>query len=163
MSRREGGFVRWGTRARARSVAIPPLCGQTKSRSTWVIRGRHGRLCRDRPLLSSVWHSGSRPFPNERPVLTSPSSPSTQWPVRVKNSQAPGPRVQCMPECFQCRDWSTSSNHRAGGWGRRETGQLMIVNCTWFAVIKKKSKCWWAKDTDVIMGSVNERLGLQRL
>lgn len=33
----------------------------------------------------------------------------------------------------------------------------MIINCTWFAV--KESKCWCAKDTGVIMASVNEGLG----
>lgn len=34
----------------------------TKSRSTRIIRGRHGRLCWDGPLQSSVWHSDGRPL-----------------------------------------------------------------------------------------------------
>lgn len=32
----------------------------------------------------------------------------------------------------------------------------MIINCTWFAV--KESERWCAKDTGVIMASVNEGL-----
>lgn len=85
-----------------------------KSRSAPIIRGRHDRLCWDRPLLSSVWHSDGRPFSNERPVLMSPSSLGAQWPVRAKNGQALGHRVQCTPECPQCCDWPLSANHSAG-------------------------------------------------
>lgn len=33
----------------------------------------------------------------------------------------------------------------------------MIINCTWFVV--KESKCWSAKDTSVIMASINDGLG----
>lgn len=38
--------------------------------------------------------------------------------------------------------------------GRGETGQLMIVNCTWFG--GKESKCWSAEDSGVIMASIND-------
>ena len=41
--------------------------------------------------------------------------------------------------------------------GRSQTGQLMIINCTW--VVVKESKCWPAKDTGVIMASINYGLG----
>ena len=86
----------------------------TKSRSARIIRGRHDRLCRDRPLQSSVWHSDGRPFSNERPVLMSPSSPRAQWPVRAKNGQALGQRVHRTPECSPRHDWPLSSNHGVG-------------------------------------------------
>lgn len=87
----------------------------TKSRPARIIRGRHGRLCRDRPLQSSVWHSDGHPFSNERPVLMSPSSPCAQWPARGKNGRALGQRVQCTPECSPCCDWPLSSNQRLDG------------------------------------------------
>lgn len=65
------------------------------------------------PLQSSVWHSDGRPFSNERPVLMSPSSPA-----RGKNGAALGQRVQCMPECFPCCDWLSSSNQSRDGMRR---------------------------------------------
>lgn len=46
--------------------------------------------------------------------------------------------------------WAPPTRARVG---RSQTGQLMIINCTWFVV--KESKCWSAKDTGVIMASIN--------